>query len=302
MTSELKNKPKNAISEKAATVKSEAMDSFRAGDSAAELNSTAGKKTRSKAVAVSSGKVSSTPKAKAGAAAGVKVKAKLKVKAGSVTEARAETAARPKARAGNAAAKVKSQPKAKAGIAVKAETISGLKVKSSKKVADSSSSVGKAGRLPEGLSGAKAAKAVVSSRAVAAHKSKASAGAAGKVKAARPVGRELAELVAAAAGEHKPINPVLLDLSALSSAADWFFIASADNPRQMSAIAEKIIRRARDRGVRALGHEGLGREEGHHWALVDLGDVVVHIFNLEARELYDLEGLWTDAPRCQVKV
>ncbi|MDR2934977.1 MAG: ribosome silencing factor [Candidatus Adiutrix sp.] len=110
----------------------------------------------------------------------------------------------------------------------------------------------------------------------------------------RDVGRQLADLVAAAAAEHKPIDPILLDLSGRSPVADWFFIASATGARQLTAIAEKIIRRARERGVRPLGLEGLG---GDHWVLVDLGEVVVHLFNQEARALYDLEGLWTDAPR-----
>jgi ribosome-associated protein len=76
--------------------------------------------------------------------------------------------------------------------------------------------------------------------------------------------------------------------------ADWFFIASAAGARQMTAIAEKIIRRARERGIRPLGLEGLG---GDHGVLVDLGEVVVHLFSQEVRALYDLEGLWTDAPR-----
>ena len=113
-------------------------------------------------------------------------------------------------------------------------------------------------------------------------------------KAVPASGRGLAEVVAAAAAEHKPLDPVLLDLSGLSSVADWFFIASADNPRQLSAIAEKIIRRAREHGVRPLGREGLG---GEHWVLVDLGEVIVHLFHPETRRRYDLEGLWTDAPR-----
>ena len=124
---------------------------------------------------------------------------------------------------------------------------------------------------------------------------KAKAPAAGKAKKSyKPVGIELAELVASAAAEHKPIDPLLLDLTGLSSIADWFFVASGENPRQMTAIAEKIIRRARDHGVKPLGQEGLG---GEHWVLVDLGDVIVHIFNRESREMYDLEGLWTEAPR-----
>ena len=110
----------------------------------------------------------------------------------------------------------------------------------------------------------------------------------------RAADRSLADLVMAAAVEHKPIDPVLLDLSSRSSVADWFFIATAAGARQMTAIAEKIINRARERGIRPLGLEGLGSD---HWVLVDLGEVVVHLFNRETRCLYDLEGLWTDAPR-----
>ena len=121
------------------------------------------------------------------------------------------------------------------------------------------------------------------------------AGAGGRaLKKIGPADHRLADLVAAAAAEHKPIDPVLLDLSGRSSVADWFFIASAAGARQMTAIAEKIIRRAREHGIRPLGQEGLG---GEHWVLVDLGEVVVHLFNQGTRELYDLEGLWADAPR-----
>jgi ribosome-associated protein len=118
--------------------------------------------------------------------------------------------------------------------------------------------------------------------------------AAGRSRKLKNIGHQLADLVVAAAAEHKPIDPVLLDLSGRSSVADWFFIASATGARQMSAIAEKIIRRARERGIRPLGLEGL---DSGHWVLVDLGEVVVHLFNQEARALYDLEGLWNDAPR-----
>jgi ribosome-associated protein len=89
---------------------------------------------------------------------------------------------------------------------------------------------------------------------------------------------------------------VLLDLSGLSSVADWFYVASADNARQLRSVAEKIVLRAREAGVRTLGQEGLGRTDSR-WALLDLGDVVAHIFLPEARALYDLESLWGDAPR-----
>jgi ribosome-associated protein len=115
-------------------------------------------------------------------------------------------------------------------------------------------------------------------------------------KIAPPAGQALADLVVSAAGEHKISSPVLLDLTGLSSVADFFYIASADSPRQVRTVAEKIVRRAKEAGVRPLGHEGLSLAETR-WALIDLGAVVAHVFMPEARSLYDLEGLWADAPR-----
>ncbi|MDR1487731.1 MAG: ribosome silencing factor [Deltaproteobacteria bacterium] len=110
--------------------------------------------------------------------------------------------------------------------------------------------------------------------------------------------RALADVVARAALEHKVLSPVLLNLTGLSSIADWFFIASAENSRSVRAVAEKIIRRTLEVGVKPLGHEGLNQGETR-WVLLDLGDVIVHIFNPETRALYDLESLWADAPRIE---
>jgi ribosome-associated protein len=99
----------------------------------------------------------------------------------------------------------------------------------------------------------------------------------------------LVEVVVAAAAEHQPINPVLLDLSHLSSVANWFFIASAKNSRQLATIADKIVRRATEHNIHPLGREGQGSD---HWLLIDLGEIVIHLFNPETRTFYDLEGLW----------
>ncbi|MDR2443203.1 MAG: ribosome silencing factor [Deltaproteobacteria bacterium] len=113
-------------------------------------------------------------------------------------------------------------------------------------------------------------------------------------------GQALAELVAEAAREHKVVSPVILNLTGLSSVADWFYIASAENSRQVKAVAEKIVRRVREAGVRPLGQEGLSGSDSR-WALLDLGDVVAHIFMPDTRSLYDLESLWSDAPRLSTK-
>ncbi|MDR3153979.1 MAG: ribosome silencing factor [Deltaproteobacteria bacterium] len=110
-----------------------------------------------------------------------------------------------------------------------------------------------------------------------------------------PESRELASLICKAAGEHKVDSPVLLNIAG-SHLTDFFYIASAESSRQVKAVAEKIILRLKENGIRPLGVEGLAAQEAR-WVLLDFGDVIAHVFLHEARELYDLEGLWADAPR-----
>jgi ribosome-associated protein len=105
--------------------------------------------------------------------------------------------------------------------------------------------------------------------------------------------------VAGAALEHKVSSPVLLNLTGISQLTDFFYIASLDNARQIRSVAEKIVLRAKEAGHRPLGVEGISGADTH-WALIDLGDVMVHLFLEEARGLYDLEGLWADAPRVDI--
>jgi len=86
-------------------------------------------------------------------------------------------------------------------------------------------------------------------------------------------------------------NVVLLDLTHLSAFADYFVIATVDNERQMRAVVDAIDEFARSEGLRAV-------EEGTvagGWVLIDLSDVVVHVFTLEQRVYYDLETLWSHA-------
>ena len=87
---------------------------------------------------------------------------------------------------------------------------------------------------------------------------------------------------------------VILDVRELTSVADAFLICSGRSHRQVSAIGEHLIVELKKEKMRPLSTEGL--KEGH-WVLIDYGHVVVHIFYGPVRELYDLEGLWIDAPR-----
>ena len=79
-----------------------------------------------------------------------------------------------------------------------------------------------------------------------------------------------------------------------SQICDFFIIASGSSARQVRAIADNIEEKTRQEGIRNIHIEGYN--EGS-WVLLDLRDVVVHVFIHEMREFYDLERLWADAPR-----
>jgi ribosome-associated protein len=92
----------------------------------------------------------------------------------------------------------------------------------------------------------------------------------------------------------KAANVVALDVSALTSIADVFIICSGRSSRQVSAIADHIERELRKEKIKPLSVEGIS--EGQ-WVLMDYGSVIIHVFFESVREFYDLEGLWSDAPR-----
>jgi ribosome-associated protein len=94
--------------------------------------------------------------------------------------------------------------------------------------------------------------------------------------------------------EKKAIDPILMEVGALTSFTDYFLVASGNSSRQVQAISQHMARRLREEGFKPVGIEG---EQEGHWVLMDYGDVVIHIFYQPVREFYDLEGLWTEAPR-----
>jgi len=101
-----------------------------------------------------------------------------------------------------------------------------------------------------------------------------------------------------AALERKAVNPAILDLRGICDVTDAFVIISGRSSRQVSAIADHIERKMKNMGIRPLGVEGT--REGQ-WALLDFGDVVIHVFYEPVRQLYDLEGLWADAARIPIE-
>jgi len=85
----------------------------------------------------------------------------------------------------------------------------------------------------------------------------------------------------------------ILDLRGLTTIADYFVICSADSDVQVKSIADEIDDKLRKEGIKCFHKEGY---ESLNWVLLDYFDVVVHVFRKEAREFYNLEKLWLDAP------
>jgi ribosome-associated protein len=99
--------------------------------------------------------------------------------------------------------------------------------------------------------------------------------------------------------EKKGLEPVLLDVRELCSFCNYQLVLSGRSDRQVDAIADAINVGLKMEGLRAIGSEGARTGQ---WALLDYGDFVVHVFLHSAREHYDLEGLWNDAPRIPIDV
>lgn len=110
---------------------------------------------------------------------------------------------------------------------------------------------------------------------------------------------EAAKAAIDAALDKKALLPVLIDVSALASYTDFIGIVSGRSDRQVDAIADGILASMKARGRSLLGQEGSG---SGRWTLLDFGDVVVHVFYHPVREFYDLESLWVDAPRIQLRI
>ncbi len=104
---------------------------------------------------------------------------------------------------------------------------------------------------------------------------------------------EIAIAAARAASDRKAEEIIALDVSERLVLTDVFLILSGTNERQVSAIVDGVEEALHARGVKAIRREGV-REA--RWALLDFGDVIVHVQHTEDRLYYSLERLWSDCP------
>ena len=94
--------------------------------------------------------------------------------------------------------------------------------------------------------------------------------------------------------ERKARDVVVLDLRGISSATDFFVIAEGSSDVQVKAIADHTVEELKKDEVRPEHVEGL---RSARWVLIDYVDFIVHVFHPQARQFYQLEALWGDAPR-----
>jgi ribosome-associated protein len=104
---------------------------------------------------------------------------------------------------------------------------------------------------------------------------------------------DVVRLAVHAAADKKATDIVVLDLRQIASFAEFFIIASGANQRQVQAVSDEIEHQLKKQlGTRPVRIEGYTSAE---WLLMDYGDFIIHVFNKEARDFYDLERLWRDA-------
>ncbi len=97
-------------------------------------------------------------------------------------------------------------------------------------------------------------------------------------------------MITASLDDDKAEEIVTIDLHGKCSFADYMVVATGRSSRHVSSLADRLQERLKEQGMAPLSIEG---KETCNWVVMDAGDVVVHLFLPEARELYQLEEMWT---------
>jgi ribosome-associated protein len=103
----------------------------------------------------------------------------------------------------------------------------------------------------------------------------------------------LRNLIVEALDDIKGRDVTIMDVTGLSDMTDYMIIASGTSNRHVKALVDQVVEAAAVAGIKPLGVEG---RETNEWVLVDLGDALVHVMQVETRSFYDLERLWSELP------
>lgn len=105
--------------------------------------------------------------------------------------------------------------------------------------------------------------------------------------------KEKLEIIVKATDDRLGQEIMVLDVSHLTPLAEYFVLTHARNDRQLAAIVDEITEKCHQANIPIKGIEG---KEGGRWILIDLYEIVVHVFHYEERSHYNLEKIWVDAP------
>ncbi len=100
---------------------------------------------------------------------------------------------------------------------------------------------------------------------------------------------DLQKLTVESLEEMKGQDITVLDVSDRTSVTDWMIVVTGTSARHVKSLANEVVEKSKQAGVRPLGVEG---ESDGNWILVDLGDVLAHVMTKDSREFYALEKLW----------
>ncbi|MEN0105710.1 MAG: ribosome silencing factor [Pseudomonas sp.] len=109
---------------------------------------------------------------------------------------------------------------------------------------------------------------------------------------------DLVKLAVFALEDVKAQDITAIDVRGKTSVTDFMVIASGTSNRHVKSLVDNVLEKVKEKGVRPLGSEGLDTGE---WALLDLGDIVVHVMLPTARQFYDLERLWQGAEQSRAQ-
>ena len=114
-----------------------------------------------------------------------------------------------------------------------------------------------------------------------------------KRAASTPATKATARKVAAFALEKKAVDVIVMDVRKVTDVTRFFIVCTGQSTPQVKAIAEHVINSCRESGLEVYHVEGY---DSLRWVLIDLVDIVVHVFLPDVRKYYQLERLWGDAP------
>ncbi|WP_172189873.1 ribosome silencing factor [Lentilactobacillus kribbianus] len=109
--------------------------------------------------------------------------------------------------------------------------------------------------------------------------------------------KNIAKIAVQAADSKRGEDIVVLDMEPVSLMADYFVIIDANSNRQVKAIADEVSDQLAENNVEV--YQVSGRDKAD-WILIDAGEVIIHVFQKETREFYNIEKLWSDAPMLNI--